>query len=209
MRFGHGALQGGVAGIVAEASAILGAMTRPLDEELRALHVHLRAEMSERFDRDLPLPELLVDRWERARTLGFGDRSSIYASAYVYGRVSVGSGTWIGPNVILDGSGGLAIGSGCDISAGVQVYTHDTVERVLSEGRAPIARSPVVIEDHVHVGASAVIARGVTIGHHSVIGAAAFVNRDVPAFTVALGVPARPAGRVEIRDDGRVALVYD
>ena len=198
-----------MAGIVAEASAILGAMTRPLDEELGTLHARLRADMAERFDRDLPLQDLLVDRWERARQLGFGDGSSIYASAYVYGDVRVGIGTWIGPNVVLDGSGGLAIGSGCDLSAGVQVYTHDTVERVLSEGRAPIARSPVTIEDHVHVGAGAVIGRGVTIGHHSVIGAGAFVNRDVPAFTVALGVPARPAGRVEIGDDGRVALVYD
>lgn len=184
-------------------------MTMRLDEEIGRLHARLRADMAERFDRDLPLQDLLIDRWERARQLGFGEGSSIYASAYVYGTVAVGGGTWIGPNVVLDGSGGLRIGSGCDISAGVQVYTHDTVARVLSEGRAPIAHSPTRIEDHVHVGAGAVIARGVTIGHHSVIGACAFVNRDVPPYTVALGVPARPAGRVETADDGRVSLVYD
>lgn len=197
------------AGIVAEASAILARMTLPLDEELARLHARLRSEMAERYDRDLPLQELLADRWERARRLGFGEGSSIYASAYVYGEVAVGAGTWIGPNVILDGSGGLAIGSGCDISAGVQVYSHDTVERVLSAGRAEISRAPVTIGDHVHVGAGAIIGRGVTIGHHSVIGASAFVNRDVPPHTVALGVPARPAGRVEIGDDGHVSLVYD
>jgi len=198
-----------VARIVLEPSAILGAMTLPLDEELGRLQARLRSEMAERFDRDLPLQELLGDRWERARRLGFGEGASIYASAYVYGDVAVGAGTWIGPHVILDGSGGLRIGSGCDISAGVQIYSHDTVERVLSEGRAEVARAPVAIEDHVHVGAGAVIARGVTIGHHSVIGACAFVNRDVAPYTVALGVPARPAGRVEIADDGRVSLVYD
>ena len=180
-----------------------------LDEELGRLHARLRADMAERFDRDLPLQDLLVDRWERARQLGFGSESSIYASAYVYGDVAVGSGTWIGPNVVLDGTGGLRIGSGCDISAGAQIYTQDTVERVLTEGRAEISRSSVTIEDHVHVGAAAVIARGVTIGHHSVIGACAFVNREVAPYTVALGVPARPAGRVEIGDDGRVSLVYD
>jgi acetyltransferase-like isoleucine patch superfamily enzyme len=184
-------------------------MTTRLDEEIGRLHARLRADMAERFDRDLPLQDLLVDRWERARLLGFGEGSSIYASAYVYGQVSVGDGTWIGPNVVLDGSGGLRIGSGCDISAGVQVYTHDTVERVLSEGATGTARSPTTIEDHVHVGAGAVIARGVTIGHHSVVGACAFVNRDVAPYTVALGVPARPAGRVEIAGDGRVSLVYD
>lgn len=184
-------------------------MTGPLDEELGSLYERLRSETAERFDRDLPLQELLNDRWERARTLGFGEGSSIYASAYVYGDVQVGRGTWIGPNVLLDGSGGLRIGSGCDLSAGVQIYTHDTVERVLSEGAAAIAHSPVTIEDHCHIGAGAVIARGVTIGHHSVIGACAFVNRDVPAHTVAIGVPARNAGRVEIAADGGVSLVYD
>jgi acetyltransferase-like isoleucine patch superfamily enzyme len=184
-------------------------MNRPLDEELGALHARLRAEMVRRFDRDLPLQDLLGDRWERARQLGFGEGSSIYASAYVYGDVRVGSGTWIGPNVILDGSGGLRIGSGCDVSAGVQIYSHDTVERVLTEGNAEIARSAVTIEDHCHIGAGAVIARGVTIGHHSVIGACAYVNRDVPPKTVSFGIPARPAGRVDISADGRVSLVYD
>jgi acetyltransferase-like isoleucine patch superfamily enzyme len=184
-------------------------MTRPIEEEITHLHQRLRAEMAERFDRDLPLQDLLGDRWERARHLGFGEGTSIYASAYVYGDVQVGGGTWIGPNVILDGSGGLRIGSGCDVSAGVQIYTHDTVERVLSGGRAGIARGPVTIEDHCHIGAGAVIARGVTIGHHSVIGACAYVKRDVPPHTVAIGVPARNAGRVEIAADGGVSLVYD
>lgn len=184
-------------------------MTLPLDEELGRLHARLRADMAERFKRDLPLQDLLTDRWERARTLGFGPGSSIYASAYVYGDVRVGAGTWIGPHALLDGSGGLSIGSGCDISAGVQIYTHDTVERVLSEGRAEIAHAPTAIEDHCHIGAGAVIARGVTIGNHSVIGAGAFVNRDVPAYTVAAGVPARPIGRVVVGADGAVSLDYD
>ena len=59
-----------------------------------------------------------------------------------------------------------------------------------------------------HIGSHAVIARGVTIGDHVVIGAASFVNRDVPPFTIAVGAPCRPIGRVELRD-GRYALVYD
>ena len=185
-------------------------MTRPrLDEELGALYARLRTEMAEAYDRDLPLQELLVDRWERARALGFGEGASIYASAYVYGDVTVGAGTWIGPNALLDGSGGLTIGAGCDISAGVQIYTHDTVERVLSEGRAEISRAPTSVGDHCHLGAGAVVAKGVTIGDHSVIGAGAFVNRDVPSHTVAAGVPARPIGRVLVEPDGAVRLAYD
>lgn len=179
------------------------------EQELAGLHARLRADMRERFHRDLPLEELLGDRWERARSLGFGERSSIYATSIVYGDVRVGEGTWIGPWVLLDGSGGLSIGSGCDVSAGAQIYSHDTVERVLSEGRREVARAPVRIEDHCHVGAAAVVLKGVTIGHHSVVGASALVNRDVPPLTIVAGVPARPIGRVELDGAGGVTLLYD
>lgn len=188
---------------------MLGAMALPFDEQLASAYARLRSRVRDQFHRDLPLQDLLTDRWERARSLGFGEGSSIYQSAYVYGDVTVGSGTWIGPHALLDGSGGLTIGSGCDISAGVQLYSHDTVARVLSEGREDIARAAVTIEDHCHVGAQAVVAKGVTIGHHSVVGACAFVNRDVPPHTIVAGVPARPIGRVVVEPSGDVSLVYD
>lgn len=181
---------------------------RELLGELRKLLSELRAEMRQRWQRDLPLEELLGDRWERARSLGFGEGSSIYASSYVYGDVRVGSNTWIGPQTLLDGSGGLVIGDGCDISAGAQLYSHDTVQRVLTDGRGEIEHSPVAIGDRVHVGAGAVILKGVTIGHHSVIAAGAVVNREISSHTVAAGVPARPIGTVEIAPDGTVKLSY-
>ena len=184
-------------------------MTDPgLEADLAELRARLSTEMRERFSRDLPLDELLSDRWERARSLGFGDRASIYASAYVYGEVRVGGGTWIGPWVLLDGTGGLSIGSGCDVSASVQIYTHDTVERVLSEGRSDVKHASVAIQDHCHIGAAAIVLKGVTIGHHSVVGAAALVNRDVPPLTIVAGVPARQIGRVELDGSGGVTLRY-
>ncbi len=181
---------------------------RELLDELRTLLGELRAEMRERWHRDLPLEELLGDRWERARSLGFGEGSSIYASCYLYGDVRVGRNTWIGPHTLLDGSGGLVIGDGCDISAGAQLYTHDTVRRVLSDGRSEIEHSPVAIGDRVHVGAGAIILKGVVIGDHSVIGAGSVVNRPIPSNTVAAGVPCRPIGTVEIASDGTVSLSY-
>lgn len=184
-------------------------MTHLLDDELGETYARLRAAMHERFDRDLPFQDLLTDRWERARNLGFGEGSSIYQSAYVYGDVQVGSQTWIGPLVLLDGSGGLKIGSGCDISAGVQIYSHDTVERVLSEGRTGIATAPVEIADFCHIGAQSVVLKGVLIGHHSVVGACAFVHRDVDPYTIVAGVPARAIGRVVVNGEGEVSLAYD
>ena len=50
---------------------------------------------------------------------------------------------------------------------------------------------------------------GERVGHHSVIGACSFVNRDIPPYTVAVGVPCRPVGRVEVGEEGMVNLVYD
>ena len=67
----------------------------------------------------------------------FGDGASIYDSALVYGEVQAGEQTSIGPYTLLDGSGGgIEIGSYCSISAGVHIYTHDTVMWALSGGRA-------------------------------------------------------------------------
>jgi acetyltransferase-like isoleucine patch superfamily enzyme len=180
-----------------------------LHEQLTALYTALRSETRERWARDLPLDELLSDRWERARSLGFGEGASIYASSLVYGDVAVGSDTWIGPFTLLDGSGSLRIGRNCSVSAGVQIYTHDTVKWAVSGGKAPYEQGAVEIGDCCHLGAEAVVAKGVTIGSHSVIGACGFVNRDVPAYTVVAGVPCRPIGQVQISDDGSVELAID
>jgi carbonic anhydrase/acetyltransferase-like protein (isoleucine patch superfamily) len=89
-----------------------------------------------RWSRSLAFADAIFDRWERAQTLGFGAGASIYDSAMDYGDVEVGAETWVGPFVVLDGSGGgLRIGEYCSISAGVQIYTHDTVFWALSGGR--------------------------------------------------------------------------
>jgi acetyltransferase-like isoleucine patch superfamily enzyme len=168
----------------------------------------LRDEMRTRWNRDLPIEELLGDRWERARELGFGEGASIYQTSYVYGNVSVGKNTWIGPMTMLDGTAGLSIGDLCDISAGVHIYTHDTVRRVLSARASKTDHAPVRIGDCCHIGAHTVILNGVTIGDHVVVGAGSLVNRDIPSYTVAFGTPCRPVGRVEVDADGAVRLVY-
>jgi len=180
----------------------------PLERGLWELYERLREDKRAAFKRDLPFDELLFDRWERARALGFGVGVSIYHSALVYGDVTVGPGTWIGPHTLLDGSHGLTIGSTCSISAGVNIYTHDTVQWALSGGVAAADGAPVAIGSCTHIGSHTVIAKGVTIGDHCVIGAGSFVNRDIPPWTIAVGTPCRPIGRIELRD-GRYQLLYD
>jgi acetyltransferase-like isoleucine patch superfamily enzyme len=178
-----------------------------LVQQARDVYTRLRDEVRSRWQRDLPLEELLFDRWERARSLGFGEGASIYHNSYVYGDVRVGEGTWVGPMTMLDGTGGLTIGSHCSISSGVQIYTHDTVKWAVSGGKAKYEHAPVVVSDCCYLGSNTVVVKGVTIGDHCVIGACSLVNRDLPPNTLAFGVPCRPRGRVELSADGEVRLV--
>ena len=55
--------------------------------------------------------------------------------------------------------------------------------------------APVVIEHDCWLGVNAVILKGVTIGHHSVVGANTVVTRDVEPHSIVAGIPARPIGR--------------
>lgn len=165
---------------------------------IASLYNLLRKKMQDEWHRDLPFEELLFDRWERAKSLGFGEGTSIYHNAYVYGDVKVGKNTWIGPFTVLDGGGGLTIGDHCSISSGVQVYTHDTVKWAVSGGEMPYEEAPVIIHDCCHIGANAIVARGVEIGPHSVVGAGSFVRKNVPPLTIVSGVPAVVIGKVRI-----------
>lgn len=177
--------------------------------KLRALYKHLRSRTKKKWDRDIPFEELLFDRWERANELGFGEGASVYHNCYVYGNVKVGNNTWVGPFTILDGSGGLEIGSYCSISSGVHIYTHNTVRWAVSGGKAEYERKPVRIGDACFVGPHAIIQNGVTIGDHCIVAANSFVNDDVLSFTIVGGNPAKRIGRVELKKEGAVEFSYD
>jgi len=160
-------------------------------ETLKKLYETLRVDMQNKFQRDLPLVELLFDRWERSETLGFGKGTSIYHSSYVYGDVIVGENTWIGPFTILDGTGSLKIGSFCSISAGVQIYTHDSVKWAITGGKASYEHAPVRIGDRCYIGPNTVISKGVSIGDESIVGAGSLVLSDIPPKSKAWGCPAK------------------
>lgn len=174
-------------------------------ENLQRLYQSLRLNMRAQWKRDLPLEELLFDRWERAQSLGFGRNTSIYHNSYVYGTVSVGSNTWIGPYTILDGTGGLVIGDNCSISAGVQIYTHDSVRWALSGGKAKYEYAPVKIGNNCYIGPQTVITKGVTIGDHCLIGAHSFVSSNIPSFSLAFGIPCSLKGVVRLSENGEVS----
>lgn len=115
--------------------------------------------------------------------------------------VELGDGTYINPNVTVvddyhSGEVLLKIGKNCSIAPGVvfaPVSAHNNSKRLRELGVLDEleGRSAITIGDDVWIGANVTILPGVSIGECSVIGANSLVNRSIPAFSLAYGVPAR------------------
>lgn len=110
--------------------------------------------------------------------------------------ITLGDGVWIGYFTLIDGSGGLTIGSKVAISSGVHIYTHDTsFHKALNTPKqldaSHVHRAPVKIGSNVQIGANSVVLPGVTIGDNVVIGACSLVNKDIPSNSIAVGNPCK------------------
>ncbi len=149
-----------------------------------------RINMKKNYNRVVPVGDLISDRWEKARFLGFGEGTSIYDSSLVIGDVKVGMHTWIGPSTVLDGSGGLEIGSYCSVSAGVQIYSHDSVKWAVSGGKENKEYAKTIIGNNCYIGPNTIIARGVTLGERCIVGANSLVNHSFPDGSKIAGNPA-------------------
>lgn len=174
--------------------------------DLRRLYELEDSRTRSAWERSLPVVEAVSDRWQRAQALGFGEGTSIYHHCYVFGDVKVGEHTWIGPGTLLDGSGGLQIGSWCSIGPGTQIYSHDSALAALSAGEEAYRREPTEIRDRCWIGGGCVIQLGVTIGARCLVRPLSYVDHDVPEGSIVAGNPGRVVGQVVIGPDGRPGL---
>jgi acetyltransferase-like isoleucine patch superfamily enzyme len=160
-----------------------------LFQKIRELFIYKIKDIKDNYNRVLPFGDYVSDRWEKAKILGFGEGTSVYDNVVILGDVKVGKNTWIGPNVMLDGTGGLEIGDNCSISTGVQIYSHDSIKWAISGGIESYEYTKSIIGNNCYVGPNVIIQKGISVGDGSIIGANSFVNIDVPKNSKAYGTP--------------------
>ena len=140
------------------------------------------------------------------------------------GRLEIGEGTLLEPNVWITGgeSGRIRIGEGVFLNQGVMVAATDLVEIgnhcmaanncMITDGNhnfddptKPVtwqgfsSKGPTRLGENVWLGANVVVTSGVTIGDRCVVGANSVVTTDLPAGTIAAGAPAKVLREIEFR----------
>jgi len=118
--------------------------------------------------------------------------SGVIIAAGIDGEVVIGDNTYIGTHTIIIANKRIIIGKDCLISPFNYIIdsNHGTSPRELIR-RQPYDIKPIIIGDDVWVGVGCAILKGVKIGDGAVIGAGAVVTKDIPPYSIAVGVPAK------------------
>ncbi|WP_407356679.1 acyltransferase [Methanolobus sp. WCC5] len=130
-----------------------------------------------------------------------GDNLRTGHNAMIREETVMGDNVLIGTNVIIDGH--VSIGSNVSIQGNVYIPTHVTIEdnvfigpcAVLANDKYPIRgeyhpQGPV-LRKGASIGANATLVPGIEIGEGAMVAAGALVTKDVPAWKLAIGCPAR------------------
>lgn len=147
-------------------------------------------------------PSAIVDEGAR-----IGEGSRVWHFVHICGGAQIGRGVSLGQNVFVGNN--VVIGDNCKVQNNVSVYDNVTLEEGVFCGpsmvftnvynpRSLIERKDQYRETLVRkgatLGANCTIVCGVTVGEYAFIGAGAVVNKDVPAYALMVGVPARQIG---------------
>jgi len=147
-------------------------------------------------------PSAIVDEGAQ-----IGEGSRVWHFVHVCGGARVGKGVSLGQNVFVGNK--VVIGDNCKVQNNVSVYDNVTLEEGVFCGpsmvftnvynpRSLIERKSeyrdTLVRKGATLGANCTIVCGVTIGEFAFVGAGAVVNKNVPAYALVVGVPARQIG---------------
>lgn len=112
-------------------------------------------------------------------------------------KVEIGDRTFVNADVWFNGPGHIKIGQDCLLAPRVSLIA---VNHIFSDPNRPIniqghTAKGITIEDDCWLGYGVTVVDGVTIGKGSVIGAGAVVTKDIPPYSIAVGVPAKVVGK--------------
>lgn len=103
-------------------------------------------------------------------------------------KLKLGKNTDIGAFTGIFAHHGVEIGENVQIGSHCALYSLNTIENKSGE---------IVIGRNACIGAHTTIMQGVTIGEGAVVGAHSFVNKNIPAYSLAVGVPARVIKKIK------------
>ena len=107
--------------------------------------------------------------------------------------IFVGKHCFFGEYTCIRGQGGVHIGDGVYTGTHVQIaavnHVYDDPDTYIKD--QGITAQGITIEDDVWLASNVVVVDGVTIGKGSVVGAGGVVNKNLPPYSVAVGIPAR------------------
>ena len=96
--------------------------------------------------------------------------------------LKLGYRTDIGAFTYINAKAGVIIEDEVQIGSHCSIYSVSTID-----GK----ESPVVLKRNCRIGSHSVVLPGVTVGENTIVGAMSLVNRDIPADSIAFGIPAR------------------
>lgn len=106
---------------------------------------------------------------------------------------------YIAPNVLIDTTfpDQVEIGDGVYITRGAKIIAHTSYTPIAQEKTGiEFTTGSVVIESGAYIGVNAIILPSVRVGYSAIVAAGAVVTKDVPAFAIVAGIPAKPIGDV-------------
>src|SRR5690554_7446479 len=136
-----------------------------------------------------------------------GDGSRVWHFVHVCGGARIGKNVSMGQGVFVGNK--VTIGDHCKVQNNVSVYDNVTLEEGVFCGpsmvftnvynpRSLIERKSeyrdTLVKRGATLGANCTLVCGVAIGEYAFIGAGAVINKDVPAYALMVGVPARQIG---------------